>query len=118
MVLVAIRSVSTLGRFGVQREIARTILFISTGSNEPLRLRTRIVVWAVSSVWRAAVVLVPMYVSITLIFPVKMFFGVGEALEMSGEDGKRRQKVLEPLSRKCALRSYPLCDVVGEKGLG
>jgi len=47
-----------------------------------------------------------------------MFFGVGEALEMSGEDGKRRQKVLEPVSRTCALRSYPLCDVVGEKGLG
>ena len=44
-----------VGTLENQRATAFTILFISTGSNEPLRLRTRIVVCVVSSLWRAAV---------------------------------------------------------------
>src|SRR5687768_10493314 len=64
IVFVAIRITSTLGRFGVQREMARTILLISTGSCAPFRLRTRIVVWVVTSDCRAvAVEVCPIYVS-------------------------------------------------------
>jgi hypothetical protein len=40
---------------------------------------------------------------LSLMFPVKMFFSVDEAIEMSCEVGKRRQKVFDPI---CALTHF------------
>src|SRR5688572_12107513 len=90
IVFVAIRITSTFGRFGVQREIARTILFMSTGSCDPFRLRTRIVVWVVSSVRRAAVLEVcPMYVSMFCFnFLVRISDFVDKASPEKGVMGK------------------------------
>src|SRR5437763_2713038 len=89
--------------------MARTILLMSTGSNEPLRLRTRIVVWVLSSVWRAAVADVCM-VKVSI---YKFLVGLGQKNAANSHRPWRVLSTIETSSLdtclpKTFLRSHPL----------